>query len=163
MFSLGSSSTPPISTTTTFVEVEDDIRLPSFQNPVNYNLEIKVYFDPTLPLGTTTISPSDRFEGRAIIDFHITRSTKYIIFHCDSSLVIDENAIELSNLNTSQTGLMQNSQHYYYINQLFRIDFPNNLQPGLYRIKLDYYGNYGPLTNLVGFYRTRYTEDGVIK
>lgn len=141
----------------------DESRLPDFQIPVNYNLDIRVYFEPTLPEGTTGISATDRFEGRALIDFHITRPARFITFHCDGSLKIDESAIELTNLNTSQVTLIENEQHYYYIHQLYRIDFDNDLPVGLYRLKLDYSGDYGPLTNLVGFYRTRYNEDGVIK
>lgn len=161
MSTITTTTTP---TTTTRPIIEDDIRLPDFQDPVNYNLDVRVYFDPTLPIGTTDISPSDRFEGRAIIDFHLLRASKFITFHVDSTLSINANSLGLTNLNTSQTGFMQSSQHSYdSFTQLYRVDFPNDLQPGLYRMSIEYSGNYGPIANLVGFYRTRYTEDGVIK
>lgn len=152
-----------ITTTTTTTGVVDESRLPEFQVPINYNLDIKVYFDPTLPEGTVGILPTDRFEVRALIDFQLTQPSNYLTFHCDQSLKIDENAIELTNLNTSVMTLIRDEPHYYYLYQLYRIDFPNALSAGFYRLKLDYVGDYGPLTNLVGFYRTRYNEDGVIK
>jgi aminopeptidase N len=60
--------------------------------------------------------------------------------------------------------MIRDEPHYYTINQFYQIDFPiENLPAAHYRLKLSYTGDYGPSTNLVGFYKTAYSEDGMLK
>jgi len=80
--------------------------------------------------------------------------------HAASSLDISKDTIELVNQANGNTipvtlDILQN--------QLVQINSDSDLQDGSYLLTLNYKGDFGPLTNLAGFYRGRYNEDNVTK
>jgi hypothetical protein len=114
-----------------------------------------------VPIGVDT-SASNRFEGRALITIRVLKSTRFILFHCDSSLRI-LNTIEITSLATNNVITLKDNQHGYQENQFYKIELDSELNVGDYVMKLDYSGNYGPHSNIYGFYMNRYNEDGVTK
>ena len=133
-------------------------RLPGDVIPVNYNLDMKVFFDPMVE-DEANIS-EERFEGRAVITIRVLQATSRIVFHCDQSLHILENSVQLTNKANGQITTIRSNQHYYDENQFYKIDLDAPLALGEYDLKLDYHGDFGLGTNLAGFYKTTYNEDG---
>jgi hypothetical protein len=137
-----------------------NLRLPGDVIPVNYNLDIKAYFDPFV------YDPENKsqewFEGRVIITIRVLNATDVIAFHCDSSLRIQD-SVEITNLVNNQVTQVPANQHFYDENQFYRIRLNSPLAVGEYNLKMDYRGDFGPPTNLVGFYKTIYIEDGLTK
>lgn len=159
--SASTTSTSPVTGTTTAPVDMDKYRLPGNVIPVNYNLDMKVYFDPIVVNEDT--KGEERFEGRAVITVRVLNATSRIVFHCDTSLRILEDSVRLTNKANGQTTVIRSNQHYYDENQFYKIDLDAPLAVGEYDLQMDYRGDYGVPTNLVGFYKTTYREDGVIK
>lgn len=136
-------------------------RLPGDVIPVNYNLDMKVFFD--LVLEEFFNSSQERFEGREVITIRVLNVTSRIVFHCDSSLRILEDSVRLTNKATGQTTVIRPNQHYYDENQFYKIDLDTPLALGEYDLQLDYQGDFGSASNLVGFYKASYREEGVTK
>ena len=125
--------------------------------PSNYNLELKVFFEP---IGED--SSNDRFEGKVAIDFDMTNSSNRIVLHIDNSLSVQD-TLEVENLDSNQVMSINRDKFKYLENQLFEIILPSEQPIGKYQLRINYSGNYGPITNIIGFYKTRYKEDGLVK
>ena len=97
-----------------------------------------------------------------MIDFKLTNASNRIVLHCDARLQV-LNTIQITSSTNQLSINVRQDQQAYGANQLYVITLDNVLPQGEYRIKIDYNGNYGPSTNLNGFYKTQYTEDGVLK
>lgn len=136
---------------------QTNIRLPSYLIPSNYNLELKVFFEP---IGED--SSNDRFEGKVAIDFDMTNSSNRIVLHIDNSLSVQD-TLEVENLDSNQVMSINRDKFKYLENQLFEIILPSEQPIGKYQLRINYSGNYGPITNIIGFYKTRYKEDGLVK
>jgi hypothetical protein len=159
-----SSTTRPITTMNRPTTSENPydpsgIRLPKIIIPTNYNLNIKAFFEP-VQLSST--SDQDKFEGTVTVDFILLKSTDSIKLHCDSNIKILD-SIQIKSFNTNQIINVPIDQTEYQNNQLFEIFLKQQIQTGNYSLKLDYTSNYGPSSNIVGFYKTSYNEDGVVK
>jgi hypothetical protein len=135
------------------------IRLPKYVIPINYNLNIKAFFEP-VQLGVS--SDNDKFEGTVIVDFILTKSTNSIKLHCDSNIKILD-SIQIRSLSSNQIINVPIDQTEYQNNQLFEIFLKQQINNGNYSLKLDYTSNYGSSSNIVGFYKTSYIEDGITK
>ena len=131
-------------------------RLPGDVIPVNYNLDMKVFFDPIFD--DIENKTEERFEGRAVITIRVLQATSRIVFHCDQSLRILENSVQLTNKANGQTTTIPSDKHYYDENQFYKIDLDSPLAFGEYDLHLEYHGDFGPATNLAGFYKTTYRE-----
>ncbi len=152
-------TTRPIKSTTEKPYDPNGIRLPKYIIPINYNLNIKAYFEP---VQYSTTSDQDKFEGTVIIDFVLTKSTDSIKIHCDSKINILD-TIQIKSFGSAKSFRIEINQTDYKDNQLFEIFLKEQLEIGNYSLKLDYTSNYGPSSNIVGFYKTSYNEDGVVK
>lgn len=128
--------------------------------PINYNLDMKVFFDPRTSENAPPLN--EMFSGRALITMRVVKPTRFIIFHCDLELEISD-TIEITNLATNTILTVRDDQHEYDENQFYMITLDVELAIGEYLMKLDYQGDFGLATNLVGFYKSRYNEDGIIK
>ena len=149
-------STKTTSLSTSFSPVP--IRLPeNLVEPINYDLLLKTYFNPFYNESDTT---PETFEGTVKINFKLNRNSNFFRLHAGSSLEISKETIQLVNEATSQTipVTLDSLQ-----NQLIQINSATNLAVGSYLLTLNYKGDFGPLTNLAGFYRGRYNEDNVTK
>ena len=139
--------------TTTPVSL-DDVRLPNNSQPTHYELLIKAYFEPK------TSEPDvskEYFSGSVNIHLEILEQTSSIIFHADRNLNIDNTQLKDKNgIDIPINGSRLPFQRYEIVTK-------ENLIEGEYVLSIDFNGNFGPVSNLVGFYRSRYTEDGVIK
>jgi hypothetical protein len=158
-----SPSTSSTSTTSRLVETStniefDGIRLPKNIKPTNYNLNIKAFFKPTQLLSEA--NADERFEGTISIDFIVTKPTNLIKLHCDLSIKILDSIQLTSNGQVTKVRLDQTD---YSDNQIFEIVLDNQLVLGNYSLKLDYQSNFGGSSNIVGFYKTSYVEDGLVK
>jgi hypothetical protein len=154
------TSTRPATRSTTEQPYDPNgIRLPKNIIPINYNLNIKAYFEP---VQLSVQNDQDKFEGTVVVDFILTKSTDSIKLHCDSNIRILD-TIQIKSLSTNKISNIEINQTEYQDNQLFEIFLKQQLQIGNYTLKLDYTSNYGPSSNIVGFYKTSYTEDGVVK
>lgn len=111
---------------------------------------------------TESKDETDYFEGTVLVDFALTQSSNRIVLHCDNRLKILD-TIQLTYVSNGQTINIREDQHAYAENQFYIITLDNNLPVGNYTLRLEYTGNYGPSTNIVGFYKTKYIEDGQIK
>jgi hypothetical protein len=149
-----STKTTPLSTSYSPVP----IRLPeNLIEPINYDLLIKTYFNPYYNESDTT---PETFEGTVIISFKLNRNSNFFRLHAGSSLEISKDTIELIN----QAGNQKIPVSLDILeNQLVQINSESNLLIGNYLLTLNYKGDFGPLTNLAGFYRGRYNEDNVTK
>lgn len=99
----------------------------------------------------------ERFTGTVKITIEVKEKTNVVYIHAHETLMIMN--IELTNKN----GLLINPKHDRFPNQLVKLDFKYWLDVGNYELKLDFENDYGPSTNLVGFYKTKYEEDNQIK
>lgn len=144
------STKSPLTTTQNLA----DLRLPTIIQPSNYNLNLRVFFRP--------YETQDYFNGTVIIDFKLTNASKRIVLHCDSRLEV-LNTVQITALSNNQVTNVRRDQQTYAANQLYVIALDSELPVGSYKLKMDYNGNYGPESNIIGFYRTQYTEDGVQK
>ncbi len=117
---------------------------------------IKTYFNPFYNESDTT---PETFEGTVKINFKLNRNSNFFRLHADSSLDISKDSIELINQANSQNVPVTLD---ILENQLVQIN-SEDLQAGSYLITLNYKGDFGPLTNLAGFYRGRYNEDNITK
>ncbi len=120
---------------------------------------IKAFFNP---ISTGEADNNNRFEGTETIDIQLTRASNRIVFHCDNSIQILD-TIQITSVSNNQVINVKTNQHRYMENQLYEILLDQNLPIGNYKLKLDYEGNFGPNTNIIGFYKTSYQEDGVTK
>jgi len=118
---------------------------------------IKAFFNP---IGES--DSNNRFEGSETIDIELTRASNRIVFHCDNSIRILD-TIQITSVSNNQGINVRTNQHRYIENQLYEILLDQNLPNGNYKLKLDYQGDFGSSTNIIGFYKTSYQEDGVIK
>lgn len=134
------------------------LRLPTDIVPLNYNLNIKAFFDPIL----NDSRVDERFEGVVIITIRVINSTRLIVFHCNPSIKILD-SIEITNLDTNQTIGIRTDQHYYDENEFYKIELDYPLGLGDYDLKLEYRGDFGSESNFVGFFKGAYQEDGMIK
>lgn len=152
---------PPTSPRTTTPPIDlTGLRLPTDIIPINYNLDMKVYFDPVVT--DPNNKSEERFEGRVIMTIRVINSTQTITFHCDPSLKILD-SVHLTNLANNQVTNIGANQHFYDDNQFYKVQLDSPLAVGDYYLQMDYQGDFGPSTNLVGFYKTVYSEDGVTK
>lgn len=142
-----STSAPPLT----------NIRLPDYLIPSNYNLELKVFFNP---IGEDT--SNDRFDGRVAIDFEMTKASNRIVLHIDNTLKVSD-SLAVENLQNNQVIQINRDKFSYLENQLFEIILPSEQPIGKYQLRIDYSGNFGPVTNIIGFYKTKYNEDGLVK
>lgn len=124
--------------------------------PLDYDLTISAFFDPKLAVGQT---PSGKyFSGNVKIDVSVTSPTYLIYIHAHETMQIldvqmrDSEGAEVEIYNRDRT-----------VNQLYRIVTRNTLAVGDYQIEIDFGNDYGPETNLVGFYMSKYVEDGLTK
>jgi hypothetical protein len=133
------------------------VRLPTnLFEPINYDLKIKAYFKPYGPVE----ADKERFEGTVKIKVKVNNQTDRIVLHADYTLKISE-TITLQNLANDQMTTIVNFE--FTPNQLLVINLANPIQPGNYTLKIDYQSDFGLPGNLVGFYRSRYLEDGIQK
>ncbi len=139
--------------------IGDGIRLPDYIIPKNYNMLIKAFFNP---ISTGETDNNNRFEGTETIDIELTRASNRIVFHCDNSIRILD-TIQIISVSNLQVINVRTNQHRYIENQLYEILLDQNLSIGNYKLKLDYEGDFGSNTNIIGFYKTSYQEDGVTK
>ena len=89
--------------------------------------------------------------------------TDFILFHADSTLNLT--SVNIYDENYSVPGtvpLAVNGNPTRLDYQLVRVDLKGQLGIGKYLIEIEFSGDYGPSSNLVGFYRTKYTENGTI-
>ena len=98
-----------------------------------------------------------------IIDFALTNATNRIVLHCDARLQVIMNTVQITSIASSLTTTLRQDQQVYAANQLYVITLDNEVPAGEYRMKMDYNGNYGPASNINGFYKTQYVEDGILK
>lgn len=129
--------------------------------PINYNLDMKTYFDPVVE--DVNNKSDEWFEGRVVITINVLNVTQFIVFHCDPSLLIQPDSVEIINRATNQQIQVRSDQHYYDDNQFYKIVLDTPLSLGEYDLKMDYKGDFGPSTNLYGFYKTVYQEDYLTK
>ena len=149
-------SVPQTGSTTT-LKPAGDIRLPTYISPSNYKLRISAYFNPN---GETT-SVTERFEGAVKITFRVTQVTRRIVFHAAYSLQFDS-APALIIASTGDAVQIQSSSALE--SQLYEIITSGDLSTNTdYAIVISYKGDFGPSTNLVGFYLSSYNEDGLLK
>lgn len=150
--------TLPSTTTQSTAEPYTPIRLPTnLVEPISYDLSIKTFFNPYFnPSDTST----ERFEGSVKINFRLNRNSNYVRLHAAMLLNIVNNTISLRNLDT-------NTEYPVTIqrlkNEIVSINSLTQIQSGNYLLSLDFNSIFGFLSSLYGFYRTRYTEDGVTK
>jgi hypothetical protein len=150
--------TLPSTTRLSTAEPYSSIRLPTdLVEPISYDLSIKTFFNPYFNPSDTSI---ERFEGNVKINFKLNRNTYYVRLHAGMLLNIPNNTIFLSNLdtNTDYSVTIQRLK-----NEIISINSPTQLQSGKYLLSMDFNSVFGFLSTLYGFYRTRYTEDGVKK
>lgn len=154
-------STSTANTTETGVSTSqpepDKIRLPDYIIPLNYKLDLKVFFQP---IGED--NSKNKFEGQLLIDFKLTRPSNRIVLHADNRLRILD-TLEIHIVQSGEIIRLEENQHFYSENQLYEIQLDRVLPDGEYKLKLDYTGDYGLPSNIIGFYKTQYKEDGVTK
>ncbi len=157
MPSLPSTQTYPVQSTSAIDP--QNIRLPTNVTPLNYKLYLEVDFQV---LSTEDFFEAERFIGRVEIHIRLTEPSKKIIFHADRSLNIEDN-IQITDLSTMNVINISSDNHQFLENQLYEIETNEVLQVGEYVIKIDYIGGFGKPTNIIGFYKTQYNEDGITK
>ena len=144
------STNPPVLTTVN----PNELRIPKYIQPTNYNLNMKVFFRP--------YETSDYFNGTVIIDFKLTEASNRIVLHCDNRLTV-LNSVQITKLSGNEVLNVRPNQLSFAANQLYVILLDNVLSIGDYKLKMDYYGDYGPESNIIAFYKTQYVEEGVTK
>jgi hypothetical protein len=102
------------------------------------------------------------FTGNVIINFRLQNATDRLLFHMDRSLQV-LGQIELSNTE-SLGNTFEKQMEGYANNQFYHIVFKQQLSPvGVYRLNVSFRGTYGEETNLVGFHKLTYVENGLNK
>lgn len=85
------------------------------------------------------------------------------MLHVDPSIkILDQ--IKVGDQLNAELESVANLSSNYRQNQLYQIDLKNNLTAGKgYYLTMNFYRQFGSLSTLNGFYRSRYNEEGVIK
>jgi hypothetical protein len=131
--------------------------LPDYLQPTNYKLLIKSFFNPNSEPGNL----EERFEGTAEISLRLMQNSNRIVFHMDSSLKLN-GAITLRD--QTQNVQINFASSNPLPNQLYElITSQSLLQTNEYLLTINYNGDYGPPSNLNGFYLSSYFEDGKTK
>ncbi|CAF0971628.1 unnamed protein product [Brachionus calyciflorus] len=132
----------------------DGFILPKNILPINYNLTIKAFY-------SSNLQPDENFFDSSFkIKFELTSPTNMIIFHADPSLKII-GQISLLNLATGESSKIINSR--YLPNQLYQIVLDKNIPSQEYLMTISFKNDYGSESNLVGFHKINYFENGITK
>jgi hypothetical protein len=160
------SSCAPSPSTTTSQSVtsgnslSDSVRLPDYFLPESYDLTLRAFFKPSTNQADDSVA-TNYYTGRVEILFRLSKSTNFVLFHADSSLNLK--SVELYDENYSVAGLVSTSGNLTMLDyQLVRVNINGQIGIGKYKLVIEFSGDYGPSSNLVGFYRTKYTENGII-
>lgn len=105
---------------------------------------------------------TEYFEGSVKIDFKVLSSTNQIVLHVDPSIQIKDQ-IGVYNQNNNLIQNVANLTTNYKKNQFYQISLNSNLAVGNYFLTMNFYKEFGSLSILNGFYRSRYTEEGIRK
>jgi hypothetical protein len=70
---------------------------------------------------------------------------------------------KLESNGATATASLEKQTHGYANNQFYQIIFKQQLSVGLYQLNVSFRGDYGEETNLVGFHKLTYVENGVNK
>ena len=147
-------------TTTTTTSLSDRVRLPGNIVPTNYKLRLNAFFKPETNQPDDTVQ-TNYYNGQVDILFEVKNSTKSILFHADTNLQIK--SVKLFSEYYHIPGEIQLPSNYLtrLEYQLVKISLANEITIGKYLLSIDFSSDYGPSSNLVGFYRTQYTENGI--
>jgi len=149
-----------ISQSTTINPLTDVVRLPTNVIPINYTLTLRAFFQPVGNQSDDSAA-TNYYTGQVVIYFKQKNPSKSIIFHSASKLKL--NSIKLfKDLSLNNQISFNQSLISYLDYQLVKINLDNEISDGFYSLVIDYSSDYGPISNLVGFYRTKYTENGQV-
>jgi len=148
-----------ISESTTQNPLNDIVRLPTNVNPINYTLTLKAFFQP-VGIQSDDSAATNYYTGQVNIYFELKTASKSILFHSASKLNLTSIKLYKDLGLTNQIQFIQELSYLDY--QLVRINLDNEIAIGFYSLVIDYISDYGPISNLVGFYRTKYTENGQV-
>lgn len=139
---------------------QQDFRLLQNFKPTNYTLDLDVFFE------TRTSTPNQEsdmnyYSGIVDIKGELTEDSNIIIFN------INENIIKINQIIITRpddtTFEVNETERSYKEFELYEIKLSQTLVQGTYTIRILFTGNYGSTSNIVGFYKTSYLEDGVYK
>lgn len=158
--SLVNSSTRTLPTTSTTQQTSSttmesiSIRLPSnLIQPINYNLNIKTYFDPFD--GETK---ETKFEGRLILTFRINRITNFFRMHADTMLNLTDTIFKIQNIDNNKDYVLEMKR---LNSDLLSFSFKgSSIQIGKYEMILNFQSKFSMSS---GFYLSKYNENGVAK
>lgn len=123
----------------------NDIRLPKSVVPEHYNVSIL----PDLE--------TNEMEGTVRMDFHVLNVTDRIVMHGVNLTVVDESVVvELLDPSAGDKQLKFASVQYDSVKEFIIIQLDSPLNPGRYRVSLDYVGFLS--NNLKGLYRSNYFD-----
>ncbi|RNA36671.1 endoplasmic reticulum aminopeptidase 2 isoform X2 [Brachionus plicatilis] len=150
-----SNLTLPSTTTRPFVDRTTtpmfDFRLIDVAQPKKYDLLFKFYTDP---YGSSS-KESKNFDGEVNIFFQVKRPASRIELHIDIEVVVQNQAIQLTNSDTNQEVKIVRSG--YLPNQLFEVIAEQELNEANYNIKIQFSGR----TKTAGMYQANYLEDNL--
>ena len=151
---------PPGEKTTTKpdVNLNDRVRLPNNYKPISYDLKLSAYFQPESTNPDDSIA-TNYYTGQVGILFELTNNTKSIVFHADSSLKLNSVKLYRESYHIPEEIASSGLERLEY--QLVRLNLVNEITIGNYKLDIAFSNDYGPSSNLVGFYRTKYVENGI--
>lgn len=135
-----------------------DYRLPTDCMPFFYHLEVKPYIGPEEVYGSKAFT----HEGKMTIHLNCTKPTKQLKFHA-LNLRIDGSTIEMRADDGQALGFNKKIS-YDTEREYYTIDFDSEIQPNsnrdnYYILTIPFSGDI--ITQLYGFYRNSYIENGV--
>ena len=117
---------------------------------------ISAFFDPKFATGQ--IPSVKLFTGKVKITIEVTGETNLIYIHAHENMTISK--VELRDSEGADVEIYNETRT---VNQLYRIVTRNTLAVGEYEMEVVFKNDYGPENNLVGFYMSKYEEDGLTK
>lgn len=145
-------------TPTTTIPEPLDYRLPTDCIPFFYHLEVKPYIGPEEVYGNKAFT----HEGKMTIHLNCTKPTKQLKFHA-LNLKIDGSTIEMRADDGLALSFNKNIS-YDKEREYYTLDFDTEIQPNFnkdnyYILTIPFSGDI--ITQLYGFYRNSYVENGV--
>lgn len=138
-------------TTTTTTPAPTEFRLSKDTRPNLYELLLRFDFDPRSLAPENTIL---NYTGEVTIYFELDAPTSQIFFHMDQNIRLDDPMITVINTDTATTIPVLKSD--YGLNQLYEVDFANQLNAGLYTINIKFRAQ----TTSQGLYFHSFTDLG---
>lgn len=129
--------------------------MPDIFDPFNYDLKIKILFDPT---GLQEVKDETNFDGEVDIYFNLKRNTNEILFHHGDQLEVLD-VIRILNLDTNEEIRIIDQEHRPVKNEYYYINLNRTIAAGRYKISLNFKGQYKSLYGNKGLFAVRYLDD----